>query len=700
MPILQKHLDYDGCDGCHSYHGSGSGFQLLAGVDTEATCKACHGPSSGAVIAGMAPEAAVHDPAGVGVGNQGYITCRECHDNHSNEGGNTKLVGYDWDPVVDPSKSNVFAGPKIRVELKTSDISSPVYRDVTFVERPRDFKRPAPDSDGVCQVCHNAGPTSGPTVLQDHEWGDCTICHMHEDGFKKRQCVECHDEDALTRFPKAPVDAPTVLNTNLVNPGSHLKLTGGGGTPTGKPGYPVDPSDLDAADTIAWNAWLLTWTERCIQCHAGHSGDVIVPNNNAVGINYQRTGGIGLGGKYKETTGAAEYLSEAEVCWDCHGNNQSEWNGQAYNGYTVSTENWTTANFDAPNGEGNSVDVIPTRHALSIHTANDVDTPDTDLGEDEKDVRSSSVADNVNADGTLKGTGTRTLENVYYIRCSYCHDVHDTVAGSPTKGDTITAENGQTFTSTYLRGTWMPNAYTGTTLSGVSNAPEVPPWTETTGTSTQIRRANAIYYSSDGSTDGTNVNQNSTSLTVGSTTHNNWGHEGDENNSGGSREVYVSLPRLYTTSPGSKREGGFFIDQNAGWPTRTGGDGSAGNPYTFLSVAQTAGLCIMCHNEGTDNLEYAYEGATARLWRGANNGHSNSALGGSGAGSGNDIFNAMRDLDDGDEYGMHGQPVPDNRTSSGNDNDWGDSNSPTFNNDKPNDFLPFGNKFKSWEPGA
>lgn len=496
--LLAEHLDYDGCDSCHSLHGSGGGYQLLAGVDTEATCLACHGS-----LTPVATEVAVHDPAGVGVGNQGYITCRECHGAHDNEGNNIKLVGYDWDPVVDPGKDNAFANPTIRVELTTSDISSPVYQNVTFETRPDDFKRS--DNAGVCEVCHNAGPTSGTTVLQDHEWGDCVVCHMHEDGFKKRQCVECHDVNATL-----VADAPKVLDKTGVSVGqvgSHLR---------------VDGSDLIIGLTD------LEWTVQCIECHTGHSGDVIVPNNATVGINYMKTGGIGLGGNAT----IASATSEADICWDCHGPGQSEWNASSY---SLSTKDWTdpTAQFTT-----DAVTLIPDRPVRSIHSANP---------------HYNTATGNVNSVAEYQGGDTQIIENAEAIRCSYCHDVHSiglngyTPSGQP-----------------YLRGTWLSNPYNF----------DAPP------------------KSGDSYPD------------------NKWhpNHEG--------------FPRLIANTSSSKTGTGYFIDQNSDWPTLKE-DG------TFMDVADTAGLCQLCHNEATDDLDY-YD---TSLWAGFGNGHANSVLGGGGAAS-------------------------------------------------------------------
>lgn len=510
--LLTEHLNYDGCDSCHSFHGSGSGYQLLAGVDTEATCLACHGP-----LTPVATEVAVHDPAGVGVGNQGYITCRECHGARSNEGSNIKLVGYDWDPVVDPSKTTVFANPAIRVELTTSDINSPVYENVTFEARPDDFKRS--DNAGVCEACHNAGPTSGPTVLLDHEWGDCTICHMHDDGFKKRQCVECHDVNATL-----VAGAPQMVNTAGASDalvGAHLYISSG--------------------DTIVG----LTdqqWTVQCIGCHAGHSGDVIIPNNPTVGIQYNATilDGIGLGG----TANVSGFTTEAEICWGCHAaEGVSEWgvnsdtNGTA-NDYdfgdiytdvttTTLTSNWVGAWWKSGTAKfGYKTGQIQSTHAV-YNTAT-----------------------------------TAGIDPVDEIRCSYCHDVHELNLAS----------NDSTSGKPYLRGNWMGSPYRE------DGAPQA-------GDSWLIPNGN-----------------------------------------------YGAVPR---SGIDSTELGGYQIDQNNGNPTTGGNPAHTSSVDSSWALANSAGLCTLCHDTDVDNLNEF--GTPANAWVGTN-GHANAAIGGSGSASGLAVY--------------------------------------------------------------
>ena len=412
----QKHLDYDGCNTCHNLHGSPSGGGLLEGVDTESTCRGCHG------VAGPGPEAAIHDPAGVGIGAMGYITCRECHDSYHDEGNvegvdNIKMVGYDWDPIVDPGKSNVFTYATVRVELSTTlPGDPPVYKDVVFADRTQDFKRGA--GNGLCQSCHEAGPAAGSaTDLNDHQWGDCTLCHMHSDGFAKRQCVDCHDQN----FTVATT-APKVVNKlggTLSAVGSHLRIDGS------------DPI-IGLSDT--------DWTVQCIECHAGHRGDVLIPNPTdpldpeypddtalaeKLGIAYWMTGGVGLGGA--ATSGA----SEAEICWNCHDiAGVSEW------GVNTDT-NGSAANYDFGGIYDDALGSNPVSNWVSAWWIS---------GTSKFAYKTGRIQSTHSVNFEVAAAGVDTEDA---IRCSYCHDVHELARA---QGDSATGKP-------FLRGTWMGSPY-------------------------------------------------------------------------------------------------------------------------------------------------------------------------------------------------------------------------------------------------
>ncbi|MFA6148376.1 MAG: hypothetical protein WC899_09220, partial [bacterium] len=184
------------------------------------------------------------------------------------------------------------------------------------------------------------------------------------------------------------------------------------------------------------------------------------------------------------------------------------------------------------------------RRIVSVHTA----SFDASAGQDSQ---SSSVAANVRAsDNAVVFT---RLENKSYIRCSYCHDVHDL---NRAQGD---AASGKPF----LRGTWVTNPY----------PPELPPRSAYTYPTGQPRN------------------------------------------------------RSY-----NRERGGYFIDQNSGWPTD--------NP-AMSTLALTAGLCTLCHGTDVDTMKF-YTGSS--MWRtGMVNGHSNSTLGGTrNLAIAKDIFSGTR----------------------------------------------------------
>jgi hypothetical protein len=96
----------------------------------------------------------------------------------------------------------------------------------------------------------------------------------------------------------------------------------------------------------------------------------------------------------------------------------------------------------------------------------------------------------------------------------------------------------------------------------------------------------------------------------------------------GGNQFPDAVPRLFPTT--QQRKGGYFIDQNSNWPTRE---------PNYDTVAETGGVCTLCHGGDVDNMDY-YTGST--LWRGGQiNGHSNSTLGGNGV-SARNIFDGRR----------------------------------------------------------
>ncbi|TLM65346.1 MAG: hypothetical protein FDZ69_10355 [Deltaproteobacteria bacterium] len=289
------------CSFCHDFHGSPSATGLLADVSAEAVCLTCH---SGA---GPGPAVAIHNPRGKSSGEQGYITCRECHNPHDNIDGNIMLVGYKYDPQNNRS----FSAATMRVELTTSDPASPVYKPVTFaaLTPPYDFNRD--DGTGPCEICH-------PALNHSSSVGtNCNDCHSHATGFPKPQCTAAGCHDGL---------------------GTGAKKVG--------PNSPHSTNTIFASKGVSFT---------CGDCHGGHSGSaaIRVPNNPAIGIDYSTSGHNGIALRDPVLGTAA---SEAEVCWNCHANyGVSEWGtntqpatgSSSYNYGTLSQPNWTAATWSS-----------------------------------------------------------------------------------------------------------------------------------------------------------------------------------------------------------------------------------------------------------------------------------------------------------------------------------------------------------------
>jgi hypothetical protein len=219
-----------------------------------------------------------------------------------------------------------------------------------------------------------------------------------------------------------------------------------------------------------------TWKDQCNKCHDFHSGTIKTPAPPAswadpsgrlpgadmrsrLGLTYANEAGVAvhLGGTAQGGT------SEAEFCWGCHDrNNVSEWGfntkstpagypvalfptqhdgsqesfdfGWLYTSaaHTTKTSDWTQGYWQ------DEYDPLTAKRIASVHS-----------GSFDPAGQSSSVAANVDAAGKVNRTSP-TLEPKAQVRCSNCHDVHDTFGpdGKP-----------------YLRGRWVSNPY----------PPELPP---------------------------------------------------------------------------------------------------------------------------------------------------------------------------------------------------------------------------------
>ncbi len=248
------------------------------------------------------------------------------------------------------------------------------------------------DTNGGCDnACHlnnatyqMATSTTRGVNYGDFGAGDCTACHEGSDASAPQVVWPGKDRPTYTDY------------------GAHLL-----GTTT---------DNLDALSTDA------EWTAQCKKCHGFHSGDApVIANNAAVGINYPGHGGIFIGGTATTAT------TEAEVCWECHAaEGISEWGtnagtGSAYDyGSLTNGANWIGGNWRSARHAANPAFAYKEGTIASTHAAT-----------------------------TSTGAGTTTrkgVDDVATIRCSYCHDVHDTKGGSP---------DGPPF----LRGQWRGNPY-------------------------------------------------------------------------------------------------------------------------------------------------------------------------------------------------------------------------------------------------
>jgi len=348
--IIAAHISFN-C-GCHNLHNS-AGASLLIALNSELTCLSCHGPL------GTATEVTIHNPQGLLPGQQGYVTCRECHNAHDNLGGNIKLVGYDWDPEIDPAKSNLFSDPTIRAELSTTDPETPpVYRQVTFTGS-TDFNIDnTVGGRGACEICHSPFHNQG---------NNCTTCHQHATGFSAAGgCTGCHDGTGVEALAVGP-DSP------------HSETA---------TGY------------------------TCAGCHSGHgSGTVEVPNNLAVGIYYVANdeSGISLG------SSTVSGNSEAEICWNCHAaEGVSEWGANTraatgnspYNYGSLTQANWTTAIWSSANFSYKTAAIQSTHAANAAATGPGMDAVDTIRCSYCHDVHELALAPNDTAAGKpyLRGT--------------------------------------------------------------------------------------------------------------------------------------------------------------------------------------------------------------------------------------------------------------------------------------------------------
>jgi len=430
------------------------------------------------------------------------------------------------------------------------------------------------DATGAPTPVNHTGVSDLTLFLSSHN--DCVTCHGDkDDGTGSHYDATYHNDGNLqinssVGYNQTNYGCDAACHANdtihrLSSSGLTLAFVDFGGTCDSCHTDGTDGAPVVIAGTTAHTSNL-----TCQGCHTGHeAGVVIIPNNPTVGISYLFNGetGISLGGS--ATTGT----TEAEICWNCHddyGTTYSEWgtntdtNGTAtnYNFGTLSQWNWIGATWTSAVGKFSYKNgLIQSTHAAAA---------------------SSSL-----------GTSRQGVDDLGAIRCSYCHDVHNTFAGSPSGPP-------------YLRGTWMgsPYAEDGAPQAGDS-------WT----------------------------------------TNNRFG----------------AVPRGGTQA---SELGGYQIDQNNGNPTTSGTPAHTTTVSTTWALSNSAGLCVMCHNEGVDNLNQY--GTASADWVGTN-GHSNAAIGGTGANAVNIFRMAIRNPSGAPLYTSSGSAKGNPRQAYGNAGQFNDT---------------------------
>ena len=174
------------CASCHQVHGATGFNRLLKESVVEVLCLTCHGPAGISTL-----KAAVHTNKRGSNYPVFSMSCRVCHDPHSNQATNwlgttnLKLVG-----------SRQGTTPR-RARILTPNSG---IREVVFRSRGSRLGQPTLHSfadgdqdlngyyDGVCETCHTLAQNHRNTATGDHSHnrGDtCVRCHAHVDGFNR-----------------------------------------------------------------------------------------------------------------------------------------------------------------------------------------------------------------------------------------------------------------------------------------------------------------------------------------------------------------------------------------------------------------------------------------------------------------------------------------------------------------------------------
>ncbi len=337
------------------------------------------------------------------------------------------------------------------------------------------------DWDGIngAQVIGNHSGNTGSTDR-------CNTCHVSPDAPYNSTWGNNHGNDQIDMnstygYTQVSWNCASACHTGVDNTNRNLEdsgwpvslIAGPGLTCTGCHGGGSPAAGVSSASTHVKTTRGGAFN-KCEDCHpggtkgaqhsnAGQATVVVILNNANAGISYTHdvdtAGGIQngfvLGGD------ATSGTTEAEICWNCHlglSPMASEWGtntGGTYNYGTLHSTsgdstaspgnhlNWTNGYWKSGAGFAYKTGLLGVRP-----TSQDINGSNTRY-------TGNRASASIHATGGTVGTQSNTLAQV---RCSYCHDVHNT-GGAPNNAP-------------YLRGTWNSNPYKedGAPRAGVTYA--------------------------------------------------------------------------------------------------------------------------------------------------------------------------------------------------------------------------------------
>ncbi|MDT8442159.1 MAG: CxxxxCH/CxxCH domain-containing protein [Desulfuromonadales bacterium] len=305
-----------------------------------------------------------------------------------------------------------------------------------------------------CTNCHGFGGTT-PTHVTDPDSGllnpdnadasdpmpgNCTWCHVGGHPKEKKVISITNGSPALVTTENAhnmvggeKVTIHTQTGMTEINNRTYSVTITGANT------FTLDGCDATGYGVFDYGTWI----------EGNGTGIILVPNDSRVGIAYQ-SGGIHLKANIADR---GEAGSEAELCWGCHTpNGISEWGADDGLANVYTREGFTNNNYNygtltaTPNGLGNWIGATWTSGTTGAYG----------FGYKTGTIRSTHSTDPT---GTSALTGSDYaytdggVDAVNKIRCSNCHDVHNTNK-SPLAADGLDPGG-----PPYLRGTWKSNPY-------------------------------------------------------------------------------------------------------------------------------------------------------------------------------------------------------------------------------------------------